>query len=427
MPSLARFTRLPVMATVYVLMRAAAVWGLHPATFPDSAGYQHLDLTYPVARTWPVPFLFSVVRSDPMRVGMHVLLGALAWTWLARTLSRGSRLPVTVSVATFALGLVPQVIRYDLAVLSESLAITIAVATAAATLDAADGRSRGAAIRWVLLLSVFSMVRPQHMPVLLVAAAVVLVRCAGKRALPGALGFLVLGASVVGVVQFRANRPTGDLNLYTVLVERVLNDDARFAWFVGNGMPDVPGMRAAQTYDYVEQVPGEILAYLQLPVGQAPPSLVRVGGITLARWVREHGWSTYLRYVVTHPSDTAARVAGLATPVLDPANDDFLPLDSRGVMPRWLFVPWKICAALAALGAGFAVVTGRLRRAGALSGILTATAVIYCTAMLTSGIEHPRHASMVAVLLRVCALAGFAGILRRDVSGDASSGAAPAG
>ena len=43
--------------------------------------------------------------------------------------------------------------------------------------------------------------------------------------LPGArssvAGAVVIGASLIGFWQFRANSPTGDLNLYTVITERV--------------------------------------------------------------------------------------------------------------------------------------------------------------------------------------------------------------
>jgi len=424
-PTLARFTRLPVLAVTYALLRASVVWGLHPATFPDSAGYQRLDLSSPVARTWPVPSLYSVVRSDPLRVGLHVILGAMAWTWLAHTLSRNSRFPAAVAALTFLIGLTPQVVRYDLTILSESLAITFGVAMAAATLAVADGKSPRSITQWVLVMTVFSMVRPQHMIVLFAAAAFVLARSVGRRALPGAIGLVVLAVSVFGFVQFRANRPTSELNLYTVVVERVLNDDARFSWFVRNGMPDIPGMREAQSYDYVEQVPPDVLAFLQLPIGQAPPSLVRVGGMAFAQWVRTDGWSTYARYVVTHPADTRARITDLASPTLDPVNGDFLPLQSRTIVPRWLFLPWKLSCLLVAAGTVFAVLTGRLRRAGALGAMFLTTATIYSAAMLTSGIEHPRHASMVAVLLRVCALAGVAELLRRDVSSGAPSDAAP--
>lgn len=427
MPTLARLTRLPVLAVTYAFLRAAGVWGIHPATFPDSAGYRHLDLSSPIARTWPVPLLYSLVGSDPLRVAMHVVIGSLAWTWLARVLSRSSRFPVAVSVATFVVGLAPQVIRYDLTILSESLAITFGVAMAAATLNVCGSPSARTAAQWVLVMTVFTMVRPQHMVVLFAAAAVVIIRCAGKRVWPGAAGAMVLGASLIGFWQFRANSPTGDLNLYTVITERVLTDDTRFAWFVDHGMPDIPGMREAQSYDYIEQVPADLLAYLQLPVGQAPPGLVRAGGMPFAEWVHNDGWSTYARYVVTHPSDTKARVLDLASPTLDPVNDDFLPLTGRTMVPRWLFAPWELCAVLTAAGAVFAVLTGRLRRAGMLTAMFLTTAVIYCAAMLTSGIEHPRHASMVAVLVRVCALAGVAELLRREVSADASSSAPPAG
>lgn len=425
MPSLARFTRLPVLALTYAVLRGAAVRGLHPATFPDSAGYQNLDLSAPIDRTWPVPLQFFLVKSDHARVLVHVLIGALAWTFLASFLGKKRKFPTLVTIATFVMGLSPQVIRYDLAILSESLTISVGVALVAATLVVADETSWRWRTLWSALFVIFSMIRPQHMILLTLVTAVILANGLWKRRLPGFGGLFLVTACIVGFVQLWANRPTSELNLYTVIVEQVLTDNTRFAWFVDHGMPSIPGMRAATSYDYAEQAPKEVLDFLQLPTGQAPPQLVRVGGMQFAHWVRNSGWSTYAKYVISHPSDTRNRITELLSPTLDPTNDRFLPLQTRTVIPRSLFFTWEVCVLLVLSGSAFALLNAQWRRSAVMMMSLLAVGAIYSAAMLTSGIEHPRHASTVAVLLRVCALAGVAELFRRDVSADAPSAVAP--
>lgn len=406
-----RLTRLPVLAAVYLGMRVSAVWGLTPAIFADTTGYLSVEFLTPRARLWPVPLVYSLVRSDPARVAVHVVAGTVAWVLLASVLASRSKFPGAVRTLVLLAGLAPQVIRYDLTILSESLAISVAVATVALGVRAALHRTVDAL--FLVSFVVFCMLRPQHLLFLFIAAAWILFRSAVRRTLPGLAGILLVGAALLGGIMLGGNRPTGELNLYTVIVERVLTDDARFAWFVDHGMPDVPGMREAQSYDYREQLPQDLVDYLGLPVGQAPPSLMRAGGMELARWVRADGWSTYARYVVSHPSDTRARLAGLADPTLDPRNDDFLPLASRTVAPRWLFIPWKVCAVTVAAGLLLALGAADRDRMLLLFSLAGGTSVLYVANALTSGIEHPRHMSTVAVLVRVSALVAVSGVLVR--------------
>ena len=89
---------------------------------------------------------------------------------------RSSRFPTVVMVATFVVGLTPQVIRYDLTILSESIAITLGVAMVASTMNVAATGTTRTATQWVLVMAVFSMVRPQHMIVLFAAAYVIFQR-----------------------------------------------------------------------------------------------------------------------------------------------------------------------------------------------------------------------------------------------------------
>lgn len=404
-------TRLPLLVLVYAVARTAVVWGLTPQRFPDTEGYLHLDFLTPSFRLWPVPLVYALVHSDVLRVAVHVGAGVAAWGLLASVLSSGSRFPGTVRVLVLLVGLAPQVVRYDLTILSESLAISLGVATVALLVRSAE--RGGPDLLTAVVFVVFAMTRPQHLLLLFMVGAVVLVRAVVRRAVPGVVGIIVLCASVAGGLMLKSNSPMSDLNMYTVLTERVLNDDARFAWFTAHGMPDVPGMREAQAYDYIEQLPADVRGYLAVPAGQAPPSLMRVGGMDLARWVHNHGWSTYARYVISHPADTRARLTALAGPTMDPANDDFLPLASRAVVPRWLFPPWELCAVVTAAGAVFLLGARNRRRVGALLVCAAGTFFLYAVNVMSSGIEHPRHVTLAAVLARVCVLVAVAGVLRR--------------
>lgn len=145
----------------------------------------------------------------------------------------------------------------------------------------------------------------------------------------------------------------------------------------------------------------------------------------LARWVHDDGWSTYARWLLTHPSTTWSRLVDLAGPTLDVADDGFLPLGSRTVVPRVFFVPTVVCILVTLIGALLAALGGRRRTAAALAAVLGGALTLYAVAMLTSGIEHPRHAVVAAVLVRVAALAGAAQLLAGRVRTDAPSPASP--
>lgn len=419
-------TGLPAVAAAYALLRTLAVAGLAPALFPDSAGYLTLDLSTPIARPLPVPLLFALAGSDAVRVALHVVVGVVAWVWLAHELSSASRRPGTVRWMTVITGLTPQVIRFDQAILAESLTISAGVVLVAATMrTVSSGRSFTASAGWVGAFVLFVTVRPHHLVFLFVAAAAVAVRAATDRRLPRVLGAVLILVSVIGVQQLRSNKPTSVLNMYTVLVEQVVRDPVATEWFVRNGMPRVAVSEDIAAYDTPEMLAPELLAYLDLPQGQLPPRLMRAGGMDLARWVHDDGWSTYARWLLTHPSTTWSRLVDLAGPTLDVADDGFLPLGSRTVVPRVFFVPTVVCILVTLIGALLAALGGRRRAAGAVAAVLGGALTLYAVAMLTSGIEHPRHAAVAAVLVRVAALAGAAQLLAGRVRTDAPSPASP--
>ena len=406
MGTVARRLRWPLLTGTYLLLRASSSYGRGAARFPDSEGYLTLEFLGAGARLWPVPLLYTLVRDDSFRILLHVAAGSAAWVFLAFVVARRSRRPWLAITSILALGLAPQVIRYDLAILSESLGISFAVATIAATLLWVQSPTALTASLWAACLVVFAMTRPVQLVVLFAVGAAVLLSVAvqrRRRLAPLAAALCI--AALWGAIQLRNNHPTSELNLYTVLQERILDNDSRFGWFVAHGMPVTPGMRAARGYDYRKDVDPKLLDYLDLPVGQAPPSLIRVGGRPLAEWVRHGGWRRYAWFVVTHPHDTWQRLSDLSERALDPPDGSFLPLATKDVFPWPWFGAWRWWSVAAAAALVLIALDGRRRgESYAVACGFGFAGVLYAAAVLASGLEHPRHAVTVAVGVRVLSL-----------------------
>ena len=416
---------LPLASATYLLLRWAQVAGIEAARFPDSTGWLTLDFWGTNDRSWPVPLVFSLAGSDDVRVLAQVVLGAAAWTWLASTLSKATRWPRATAIVVLVVGLAPQVTRWDLAILGESSTISALVALTAASVGIARGTS--GPLPWLAMLSIFGLMRPVHLVVLAPVAAwfvVSAVRSRGSRHLGAAL---VLGlATLWGVALVRGNEATSRLNIYTVIANDVIVDDERFAWWVDRGMPAPEGLRAATGYDFAGDLPTDLAAIVDLPAGQQPPAVIRAGGVELAEWVRNDGVITQARWLLSHPFDAWSDVASRADQVLSPPNDDFLPLEVRGIVPRILFTDWRIWAATWAAGALLALIrpgTRREARMLAFSGV--GLVALLTVTMNFSGIEHQRHAAMVAAGVRVLGLVGLAtalpgaGLIPDDASDDA--------
>ena len=400
-----------VTTTVLALVvRTLASIGQPVARFPDSAGYETLRLWGTVDRFWPVPLMYSILQSDVSRVVGHIVIGVAAWTWLAYATSRLSQWSKSSFAAIMLLGLTPQVIRYDIALLSESFGISFTVAAIAATMQVLISRTRVSLFVWAGAIVVAAMVRPTHLIILVIAVCVVAVSAIRTPQKDATIVAVVLTASVFfGLVQLRGHGPTSLLNFYTVLVERVMPNDDRYEWFIARGMPNIEEMRTASGYDYDYELPVDVAAIVALPVGQQPPTLMRAGGVDLARWADDDGWRHYVTYAVTHPGDTASRVIDLFDSTIGARSSEFLPLDNGPMIPWFVFQWWQFWIVL--LGFGFVghYFFSLTRRMGHIIMVMTTlAAVIYSATMLTSGIEHPRHAVTMSVVLRVLAIVSIA-------------------
>jgi hypothetical protein len=296
---------------VALIVRAMASISQNAVRYPDSVGYDTVKFFTHTDRPWPIPFVFSLAGSDSLRIMFQVLLGTAAWVFLAWVLSAISRFTRAAFASTLLLGVSPQIIRYDVAILSESLSISFAVAALAATLYRLRTRTMLSNIMWGTALTLCVLSRPTHLIVVivcLVPSTIVFVRARARKITMTTLALLsLLGA---GIVSLRTTSHVSLLNVYTVISSRVISDDERFTWFVERGMPNVPNMRTATGYDYAEELPADVAAIVQLPVGQQPPQLMRVGGVQLATWLKNNGWREWSRYLITHPSDAFAHASG---------------------------------------------------------------------------------------------------------------------
>jgi hypothetical protein len=381
------------------------------ARFPDTTGYESFHFLGEIDRFWSVPFLYALVESDAGRVALQVVVAATAWTWCALTLSTMSRYRRTVLATVLLLGLSPQVIRYDLALLSESFGISFLVLAITASLNLRKNANSASITVWLASLTLCAYTRPVHLWVLLVVLLPRLATFIARRGRQFSLTTVILLIILSGaILQLRANSSTSALNFYTVLQERVMTDDNRFAWFTQQGMPLSEGMRSATGYDYIDQLPSEVSAVIPLPQGQVPPTLMRVGGVPLAQWVKDDGWKTYTHYVLTHPTDTFSRMTSLTNATLSPPNDDFLPLQNGPMIPRVLFGSWELWSIITA-GALLVVFLKRRKDFLFLSSMCIMLAAVYATTLLTSGIEHPRHSVTSAVALRLIAIVALVYVL----------------
>jgi 4-amino-4-deoxy-L-arabinose transferase-like glycosyltransferase len=397
------------------MTRAASSVGQPIATFPDTLGYESLSFFGNIHRPWPVSVVYFFVHSDQMRVLVQVIIGSVIWGWCATVLARHSRYPRSVMIAVLAMGLTPQVIRYDLTILSESLTISFVVLLITATINLASQRNSRTATLWLLSLLLCGMARPTHIVIIWACAAFVLIQILRKRSTRNlGLCLVLLLMSLWGYTIFKSDDGYSRLNFYTVLAEQVMSSDARYEWFVQNGMPDIPILRTSLSYDYVEDVDPALLALVELPVGQQPPSMIRVGGTQFANWVISDGWSTYGKYVLNHKSDSLSKIRALSDPTLSPSNDNFLPITARFSFARSYFGDWETWSIVGVVAAATLLLRASRRKViFALFAMSGCTFVIYCINTLASGIEHPRHASAVAVSIRVIALVAISLALPR--------------
>lgn len=344
-------------------------------------------------------------------------MGIAVWAYLAWVLSTITGFRKSVVAATLCLGLSPQVIRFDIAILSESLGISFAILAIGLSIQMT--RKSSTLIRWLWLAAIVltSFTRPIHLLLLFLLNAFFLLKFLFNRGHANKVNAIVFSVlSLWGLMQLRGNQPESTVNFYTVLQERICKDATAYQWFITHGMPDVPNLCAAKNYAYAYDIPNSLGEILKLPEGQNPPQTMLVGGEPLAHWVVSNGWSTYTQYVLTHPSTASRLATKYVSRTLDASDHAVLSLTTKNVLPSGILRPWWMWSGIGIIASVLASTRKRSKQAGqAIFSIGIVTALIYICGLLTSAVEIERHAVTSAVVLRVLALCAFAVCTQRVI------------
>jgi len=276
----------------FVVLRLWATIGSPITAYPDSPSYFVFKLwggvRFPV-----VTAFYALVGDHRALVTLQAIFGALSWS-LAAVIAGALVMPRGIrygfQIAVLLLGLTLPMTRFDNALLSESISISIAVLLTALFLRLACRPSSRLAIVVFVVAAVWALIRQNNAQLILIAAIAVLVlglRGAHRRLAAGlAAGFVLLG--LLGLLLGTSNNQIEQYNTAQLLDRRVVHNPARNAWFRAHGMPNADAAVARQ-----QALVGS---------GETVDSIIALQHDPIfGAWLLDKGPSTYFRYLVTHP------------------------------------------------------------------------------------------------------------------------------
>jgi hypothetical protein len=420
-----------LVGLVFVILRIAAVSGREPKLFPDSATYrvppqgspyEVLDLAGHAPRAWVLPLFYRILPNDAVRIGAQVVLSLAAWLGLGGVLVSALRSRLmrrAAFLAVLLLAATPQVTTWDLAVLSESLMLSLAVGAAAAWVRMASRPSAPAGTAAVLLTGLWVLIRPLQFPLALLTVAVCLFWALRpeRRILKLAMASALMIAAVWSLVMsphineaYRQRDGYGVSYFAEVFgqnaFKRYLADPEAKAWFRARGMPDDAGMSSPSKYpgSRVDDYGAWNVFFAEL---RARPDWMR--------WLDKDARTAFLSYVRAHPakvlSDFVDEVPIMLRAASHPVYGE--PVKMLGPFSRVFFWgssyslvrgDWGLLAVICAV-LGLAAAMGRVRPSWPLltTGIvvLTVSGALLFQVWLGSAYEKIRHAVPGAYLLRV--------------------------
>lgn len=357
---------------LFAALRVIAVAGRRVAEFKDTTGYREASYFLPSKRVWGYRLALEL-RADWLVVAFQVTVSVAAFSLLAYAVASQMQtrwVGRTVGVVVLLVGVNSQVAGWDLALLSESLAISMTCAMLAAVLLAQrDPRW------WGLFVATFGwwvFLRDGHaylaVPVVLVAAVAWRYdwRTIALIVLTVWAGFMGMANQDIEVSNAQRNilwhAPSGDLD-----------------WFTDRGMPLVAAFDIDNTHTRHD-------------VGKSDEEL--------ADWITEEGASVWPRYLVTHPGELADPLDDWSS--LEAADRDYTEprriADLPMIWPRTA-AGVGLLVAFAGLGWLLVVRRGWERRLLLPTLLVGSTVPHHLFAYHASPIEHARHALLLTFVL----------------------------
>jgi hypothetical protein len=293
-----------VLLAGYLILRVWAEASTTPQLLPDSAGYLNTPLGFGEIRPFFVPLVYDLFTSDGSRVAAQCVFGTIAWGTLAVVVS--SEIHTTIlrylTLAVFlAFGLVPELLVWDGALLSESISLSLAALLIALLAVIIRRPTALALIGFALVATTWVFTRDANAPVLLFLclplAVVIGLRVSWPRA--GILAATAVALFALSTVSVDAGsrcpqwRPhaSGSCErwqqpMVNIIGERVLPDTGMRHYFAEHGMPTTPA---------VLSLTGEKASAHNWAFYDIRPFM---------RWVHEDARETYARYLLSHPGYT---------------------------------------------------------------------------------------------------------------------------
>lgn len=364
---------LALLVVSYVAARLLLVINAEPFGTPDTIWYQgDVSLLGNAPRPWLLPLVHAALPERGVML-LQTLLSAGAFLVLAFALAATVRsvwLRVGLMAIVLLIGVSPRVTNWDMAMLSESIAISMTCLLIACLAHLPTMIDRyPAALVAVVTLWAFS--RDANMlivlPVGLLIAAFAWRR--GRQLVTVALGVSLLWVGVVLV----NDRTVEGLNVITHLVDGVGESDPEaIDWFIANGMPDHP---AFDVEDNAER--RETLFY----------------DLEFREWAETEGVGLYVRYALENPEHL------LVAPLRGATFDDpgwKRPHDGQGLTTVWPgaaggYTLLLVGAAFGAAGAAWRRGRRPDPRTWIAAGLVVSTLPHLYLIHHGSAIEHDRH------------------------------------
>lgn len=292
---------MPVLGLVLFLLARALDSHRGVMSYPDSSGYLYLSShsfrnLYQVIRAFAVrPILpqifFALLGRGSLMTEVQIGASVFSWSYLAREVWRRVTLPsVGVAVGLFvaSASVSANIVAWNTALLSESLALSILAAAIGLLLSLQRKYSKRKALMAALVIMALPLTRDSYIwgtPFMLVALLV----ARGEDGNPSANAKLVAGGVVGGVLEYLGYAGVGAANptgRYPNLVLAPLNDD------LGTRI-----LRSPAALAFFER-------HGLVPTGQLLRCTGRNlcnGGETYLRWARSHLALTYCQWLLSQP------------------------------------------------------------------------------------------------------------------------------
>jgi len=243
--------------------------------WPDSGSY----LGQSSARMPVYPLIASTFENRYAVVLFQFVLSICAWCWFGWVVGRA---PGVLFACLFAIS--APIVMWDLAVLSESVCISLLVASLAATVLLYRRWSPSRFASWAAIVLLFALTRTTNMFLVPFLALPFVVK--GRRQLLLALSTVLIASLIADVYSRTAGASLRRLSLINVYTGRIMLKPENYGYFVERGMPLV-----AEMEPFVRKT------------GRSNARALFEACPEFATWFDRYGATTYYKYLVTQPAN----------------------------------------------------------------------------------------------------------------------------